>query len=106
MKLFTLLYSILFTLFTTSSLACKCISKADGKAHNEETRRACRYAHGRIVEHEQGSLTDCNAHSMSQKLSDFHFRCETYNSRSDCRHSVVARRCYQGHSRPAGGHIT
>lgn len=85
MKLFAHIYAILFALLTTSSLACKCISKADGKAHNEETRRACRYARGRIVEHEQADLTDCNADSMSERLSDFHFRCETYNSRSDCR---------------------
>jgi hypothetical protein len=82
MNLLTIISTLLLTLLATSSLACKCINKDGGKPQNEATRRACRYARGIIVE---GAITDCDADSMSQKLSDFHFRCGTYNSRSDCR---------------------
>ncbi|KAF2686424.1 hypothetical protein K458DRAFT_279079, partial [Lentithecium fluviatile CBS 122367] len=73
---FVTLLTAILAFLPDSSVACKC----RGQHSSETTQICCKEAKGNFI-----NGVDCNAHSMSQRLSDFAFCCrERFFVKSDC----------------------
>jgi hypothetical protein len=64
------------------TLACKCFDHSGGGHDVRVTQACCKEAMGKF----KGN--DCDAHSMSERLSMFAQRCARKTKKSDCRCSI------------------